>query len=256
LCVLAYGWDLANSKLGTSDPAEVFCREMGYVVEGDYCVFPDGQLCGAEAFLNGECGQAYVHPVACAGAGQRRGVAVECCGGLVEISNSFPIEHACVHLFGFSLCAACGDGECDTWENPCNCPEDCKTCVGEGETVPVIVDPLSCCRGLTLIQPKSPGLHGIHGYCTERCGDGICDPRIESAFNCPGDCRSVKRFTPRRARWPGRTRLGIASRPDAPHESRSVRRTGQPGRRPASPWRELITCQARHATGEPDFEEF
>ena len=255
LCVLIYGWDLANSKLGPSDPAEVFCREMGYVVEGDYCVFPDGQLCGAQAFLSGECGQAYVHPVACAAAGHRRGVAVGCCSNLVEISNSFPIEHACVYLFDFSLCAACGDDECDSWENPCNCPEDCKRCVGEGEIAPVFGDPLPCCLDLTLIPPKSPGARGVHGYCTRHCGDKVCDPRIETAFNCPGDCRSVKHFNPRRARWPNRTRLSTASPANPTHRARSVHSTGQPGRSPGSAWLELITCQARHATGEPHLEE-
>ena len=125
LFFLLYGWDLANTELATPDPAQVFCREMGYVVEGEYCVLPDGDRCQVRDFLNGDCGAKHVHPVSCAAAGERRGVAVGCCDDLVELANAVPVEYVCVHLFGFSLCSACGDGTCDDWENPCNCPEDC-----------------------------------------------------------------------------------------------------------------------------------
>ncbi len=68
--------------------------------------------------------------------------------------------------------------------NPC--PEaNCKT---EGETIPVIANPPSCCAGLALIQPKQEDLLGISGICTAKCGNGTCDAETESAYNCPQDC--------------------------------------------------------------------
>lgn len=208
LCLLLYGWDLANMELAPLDPAHVFCREMGYTVEGAYCVFPDGDRCKARDFLDGACGAKHVHPVSCADAGERRGVAVECCEGLVELANAVPVEYACVHLFGFSLCSACDDGVCDDWENSCNCPQDCAACIGEGGTILGIPDPPPCCEGLELIPPRSPAWSGLQGYCTARCGDGACDPGIESAYNCPQDCRRGRSFDSHPVRYAQRARSG------------------------------------------------
>ncbi len=182
----------ATAAMAIPNPADVFCMEMGYTVEGNYCVFPDGESCEVWAFLNGECGEEYVHPVPCAEAGEHRGVAVVCCEGLVEIWNVFPVDHLCMHLIGaFALCSDCGDGICDEWENSCNCPEDCGPCVEEGGCIPVIQYPPPCCVGLELIPPKQPDWVGIFGYCTANCGDGICDPDIETDYNCPEDCPCV-----------------------------------------------------------------
>jgi hypothetical protein len=191
LCFLAANLVLAGTALATPNPAHVFCLEMGYVVEGDYCVFPDGNSCELWAFFLGECGEEYVHPVPCAEAGENRGVAVVCCEGLVEIDNAYPCGHVCGIIFGYPLCSACGDGICDDWENSCNCPEDCGPCVEEGGSIPVIPDPPPCCLGLELIPPKSPDVFGILGYCTALCGDGVCDPEIESDYNCPEDCPCI-----------------------------------------------------------------
>ena len=188
-CFLVAGLTMAGTSLAVLNPAQVFCLEMGYVVEGDDCVFPDGNSCGLWAFLRGECGEEYVHPVPCAQAGEQRGVAVVCCDGLVEIPNAYPVHDACALEFGFHLCSACGDGFCDDWENACNCPEDCGPCVEEGGTVPVILHPPPCCLGLELIPPKYPSWFGIYGYCTAFCGDGTCDPEIETGYNCPQDCQ-------------------------------------------------------------------
>ena len=183
---------MVDSVKATPNPAHVFCLEMGYVVVEGYCVFPDGNSCELWAFLLGDCGEEYVHPVPCAEAGENRGVAVVCCEGLVEIDNAYVEDYVCYPLLGaFALCSACGDEACDDWENSCNCPEDCGPCVGEGGAIPTILDPPACCPGLELIPPKSPQWLGIHGYCTANCGDGVCDPVIESGFNCPADCTCV-----------------------------------------------------------------
>jgi len=60
-------------------------------------------------------------------------------------------------------------------------------CVTEGESIPVIAEPLECCEGLTLIPPTEEGIVGISGYCTALCGDGECG-EIETAYNCSADC--------------------------------------------------------------------
>ena len=114
-----------------------------------------------------------------------------CCDGLAELPNMHVQEHICTLLFGFAWCSACGDGACDDWENPCNCPDDCGPCVGESEAIPTIVDPPPCCVGLELIPPKEPDWFGIIGYCTALCGDGVCDPEVETNYNCPEDCPCV-----------------------------------------------------------------
>ena len=59
--------------------------------------------------------------------------------------------------------------------------------VGEGEAIPVIPNAPECCPGLELIPPISP-VPGVLGYCTEFCGDGVCDTTIDSHYNCPEDC--------------------------------------------------------------------
>ena len=193
LGILVGNLALVGSAVAIPNPAHVFCLEMEYLVEEGYCVFPDGSSCELWAFLRGECGEEYVHPVPCAEAGEHRGVAVECCEGLVEIGTAYPEDYVCHHLFGaFPLCSACGDGNCDDWENSCNCPEDCGPCVEEGGTIPVVADPPVCCPGLELIPPMYPDWYGIHGYCTANCGDGVCDPEIETSYNCPEDCPCVE----------------------------------------------------------------
>ncbi len=67
--------------------------------------------------------------------------------------------------------------------------ENCKaSCIGEGGSIPVVPNAPSCCEGLTLIRPKDPQLLGSKGICTSKCGNGICDPETETAYNCPRDC--------------------------------------------------------------------
>ena len=68
--------------------------------------------------------------------------------------------------------------------DPCPSPE----CKGEGETIPVIASPPSCCPSLELIPPREENWLGIAGYCTAKCGNGTCDEETESSYNCPLDC--------------------------------------------------------------------
>lgn len=74
----------------------------------------------------------------------------------------------------------CIAGKCEgTFSGDCKC---------EGETIPVIANPPACCTGLELIPPKEENWVGIMGYCTAKCGNGICDEATESNYNCPLDC--------------------------------------------------------------------
>ena len=51
-----------------------------------------------------------------------------CCDGLVSIAvaDFEPATGMCFGRRGVFLCSACGDQVCDEWENPCNCPADCR----------------------------------------------------------------------------------------------------------------------------------
>jgi len=116
-----------------------------------------------------------------------------CCAGLTQSYDTWPEysdgDYYCiVNIVPAYVCTECGDGICGPGENICNCEEDCKPCVPEGGTIPVIPTPPECCEGLTIIPPKEPDIVGIAGICTAKCGNGICDIETESEFNCPQDC--------------------------------------------------------------------
>jgi len=64
-------------------------------------------------------------------------------------------------------------------------------CIGEGKTIPVVANPPECCSGLKLIKPKLENQLGIYGYCTAKCGNGICESATESSYNCPEDCKVI-----------------------------------------------------------------
>lgn len=57
------------------------------------------------------------------------GQAVECCPGLERAcAGEAPGSGQCVDDLGyqgFGICIECGDGECSSVEDHCNCPEDC-----------------------------------------------------------------------------------------------------------------------------------
>ena len=73
----------------------------------------------------------------------------------------------------------CGDGDCQPWEDPGNCPQDCdeepppETC-GDGNCQPW-ENPGNCPQDCDEEPPP------------ESCGDGDCQP-WEDPGNCPADC--------------------------------------------------------------------
>jgi len=59
----------------------------------------------------------------------------KCCEGLVEIytgsryepDKEYADKHGCTHAEGAgNICSDCGNGICESWENRCNCPKDCR----------------------------------------------------------------------------------------------------------------------------------
>ncbi len=71
----------------------------------------------------------------CVGAGSVSPMAGDCCFGL---TRNFVAEYdstsSCEELSENSvragtvyyICTACGNKNCESWENRCNCPQDCK----------------------------------------------------------------------------------------------------------------------------------
>ena len=189
-----------GSVYAIPNPAPVYCEEMGYTSDGENCVFGDGERCEEWAFYRGECGSEYVKELACTTVGNSNLPGHECCENLVasQSSSQTSVNNGIcdIAVGAWSVCLACGDGMCDDeLENTCNCPEDCGKCYGEGESLPVLPGPSEvCCEGLRLISPNCDpngiGLCpvGTAGICTAKCGNGECDTRLESAYNCPADC--------------------------------------------------------------------
>ncbi|MEK6961084.1 MAG: DUF333 domain-containing protein [Nanoarchaeota archaeon] len=116
--------------------------------------------------------------------------APDCCNGLTLLKpQKFPF----VGVKG--ICSAkCGNSVCDTGtESESNCPKDCAPCKKEGESSVNIPGTPQCCAGLKLIKPRIFSSGSASGICTKRCGDGKCDAKKESAFNCPEDCVTCKK---------------------------------------------------------------
>ena len=50
----------------------------------------------------------------------------KCCEGLTKIYISdLDSNGNCENIMDISLCSNCGNNVCESWENKCNCPEDC-----------------------------------------------------------------------------------------------------------------------------------
>lgn len=69
------------------------------------------------------------------------------------------------------------------------CTSGClQPCAKEGESIEDMENPLKCCSGLEMIDPKELSEIGsILGVCTAKCGNGVCDS-VESYYNCEKDC--------------------------------------------------------------------
>ena len=122
------------------DPYVYCVQVMGYAEEttddGQYCVFPDGERCEMAAFYRGDCGQEYAKKLLCikSGGGCCR-PGEKCCEGLKAIERSEWFDKNCNRKEEYrkveggvqlGICSPCGNGRCDSHENHCNCPEDCK----------------------------------------------------------------------------------------------------------------------------------
>lgn len=130
ILLLLFGVILSASVFAIPEPSSSYCEEMGYKYEFSggkgTCVFSDGQNCDAAAFYNGSCGRNYRKVLACAAAGQSPGVARECCEGLKVISKTEYANGLCREVVGsYGVCSNCGNGNCEAWENVCNCEDDC-----------------------------------------------------------------------------------------------------------------------------------
>ena len=56
-------------------------------------------------------------------------IGATCCDGLKRLQRQTNTASGCVDDGGppsLFICAACGDGSCATYENSCNCPQDCQ----------------------------------------------------------------------------------------------------------------------------------
>ena len=119
---------LAAPASAIPNPSSVYCDTLGYDVQGDLCVFPDGTSCEAWEFYRGECGASKVKELPCAAVGESKKPGVECCAGLSPTQISTPASDGmCMSPLGsWPVCLACGDGVCGEGENSCNSPKDCS----------------------------------------------------------------------------------------------------------------------------------
>src|SRR3989338_1743718 len=96
----------------------------------------------------------------------------------------------CSRLDETNLCNGKQNGfSCDSGK-VCSNGQCISACAEEGQFVPVVQNPPSCCSGLTKINPKAPTL-GISGICTSKCGNGQCESATETSYNCPADCGAM-----------------------------------------------------------------
>ena len=84
-----------------------------------------------------------------------------------------------------------------------------STCITEGNGVPVVLNPSTCCSGLTLIRPLNQNTIGSSGICTAKCGNGTCDSATENNYNCPQDCPLVSAQPSIRITYPTNTTTSL-----------------------------------------------
>ncbi|MBR9704699.1 hypothetical protein GOV12_04760 [Candidatus Pacearchaeota archaeon] len=109
--------------------APVYCREMGYTVKNDLCIFSDTEECKLWEFFNNNCGKEYKKDLPCTVDGEYNLPGHDCCEGLVEIKAQNLLNNSnCKDpepLGSWRICSDCGNGICENKENSCNCKKDC-----------------------------------------------------------------------------------------------------------------------------------
>lgn len=53
--------DKEAGTLASPNPASVYCEKLGYKLEDNNCIFPDGLKCNAWDFFRGKCGQNFTY---------------------------------------------------------------------------------------------------------------------------------------------------------------------------------------------------
>lgn len=118
-----------------------------------------------------------------------------CCDDLDEVVCGEPFGGGgCSGEVDCFVCVHCGDGECGTGENICNCEADCRDepeCIPEGLRGSGWVF-VPCCDDLGSISCSEPVEDGMcltmsDCYVCADCGDGVCGPG-ENVCNCDRDC--------------------------------------------------------------------
>lgn len=109
------------------DPAPVYCQNMNYTANATHCIFNENESCKLWDFYNGDCGQEYVKDLPCRSRGQAASPGYECCENLTTIGHGQMGDNGqCnMQVGGWSICAPCGNGVCDSIENECTCEKDC-----------------------------------------------------------------------------------------------------------------------------------
>ncbi|HAI98732.1 TPA: hypothetical protein DCL30_04325 [Candidatus Peribacteria bacterium] len=181
---------------------------------GDQCIMMMGSFtctkCG-----DGLCGAGENHcncevdcPSECLAEGETGSPVMNsspCCEGLKAVPTSVPGDGGTcsVSILEQFVCTLCGNGECGTGENRCNCVEDCPSqpCANEGETVygSPVFGPTECCSQNAGIKPRAVLAGGMCvapsdgslGTCVDgwgtTCGNGQCGDG-EDKCNCSKDC--------------------------------------------------------------------
>lgn len=132
------------------DPALIFCKDAGYETEfgregGTYCVSLEGIECKIQEYYckcqKGSCWNHIVPStcelpcpeILCIKEGETNTI-YGCCEGLecLPLDRSYEdIESGDCEYSGWvgpqgCTCSNCGNNVCESWENVCNCPEDCQ----------------------------------------------------------------------------------------------------------------------------------
>ncbi len=99
-----------SEKVDLSNPATVYCKNLGYQVKGNLCIFPDDTTCDQWSFFRGKCGQKFTF---C----EQQGFRIE---NRIDNMGSWTAEYA--------VCIFDDNSECleqDYFEGKCN-PSQCK----------------------------------------------------------------------------------------------------------------------------------